>query len=190
MHILTGMIITALLRRRKKSGAAASDLPRFKTGPIRVAHSLPGRVRFQVPSLVGNAEGKKLVAEKLTGLDGVQQVAISNISGSVVIRFDEHSIRPALLFAAIARLLGLEEEMDRPATPRLTREVSDLGASVNRAVYEQTGGLIDLWTGLLLVLGGLGIRKMMAEGVRSSPAGMTLLWWSLTSLVWRKPNAS
>jgi len=183
MHILTGMIIAALLRRRGKgrgqrSARAGSSVPAFRTGPIHVEHTLPGRARFRVPSLVGNEVGRERLESKLGGVSGIHRLDISALSGGVLIHLDPDALRADLLLAAIARLLGLEEELERAPVPTVARELQDYGQSVNRAVYEKTGGLVDLWTLGALAMAGLGVRKLIMEGRSSLPTGFTLLWWA------------
>ncbi len=52
----------------------------------------------------------------------------------------------------------------------------------NRAVYDQTNGLIDLRTALLISMAGLGIVKLWSQPHWALPAGFTLLWWSGSGL--------
>jgi hypothetical protein len=190
VHILTGMIITALLRKRSQGGVAGDDaLPRFRTGPIRVIHTLPGRVRFQVPSLGADPDGCARLASNLSRLEGVDAVTANPTSGSVLIRFDEERVKSHLLLAAISRLLGLDEQMQRTPTPLVARELNHMGSGLNRAFLEQTRGLIDLRTAAMIALGVVGVRKLLAEGGGSLPAGMTLVWWATNSLVGRHSDA-
>jgi hypothetical protein len=186
MHILTGMIITALLRKRSQGKSYGNKgLPRFRTGPIRVAHSLPGRVRFRVPSLQGDPGECERLQKALRRLDGVDSAAADPRSGTVLIRYAEGKVRAELLMAAIARLLGLEKQLDETPTPLVTRELRDIGASLNRAVLDGTRGLIDLRTAVFLLLGALGVQRLLAEKSAALPTGVTLLWWATNSLAGR-----
>jgi hypothetical protein len=184
MHILTGMIIAALLRRRDKSqtqamgSPAVSAGPPFRSGPLRIEHTLAGRTRLRAPSLVGDEVGRERLESKLGGVEGIHRLEINSITGSVLVHHDAHGIRADLIFAAIARVLGLEDELENVPTPVVARELRDFAQSVNRAVYEKTGGLLDLWTLSALALAGVGIRKVLAEGRLSLPTGFTLVWWA------------
>ena len=103
MHIITGMVVAALLGK----GKTPSLLPFLKTGPVRVDHSMPGRVRFRVPALGEGRSETALLREKLPTLDGVKGVEVSEETGSILVRFTEDRVKPELLFAAVVRLLGL-----------------------------------------------------------------------------------
>ena len=116
----------------------------------------------------------------------MEKVAVTPLTGSVLIRYKVGEVEPELLFAALVKLLDLEEEMDAPRRPALAAELRTMGESLNRAVYERTGGVVDLWTAMLIVLAGIGIRKMVRDPVRAFPAGFTLVWWGLSSI--RKPG--
>jgi hypothetical protein len=55
--------------------------------------------------------------------------------------------------------------------------------SVNRVVYDRTGGLLDLWSAALILLTAVGVQKLLVQGMRAFPAGLTLVWWGLASLL-------
>ena len=187
MHILTGMLLAALAGRKKGEGrTAVTHLPQIRLGPVQTVHALPGRIRFRIPSLVGDPTRKDILLERIPGISGVESVEASHISGSVVIRYRDEEIHPDLLFAAIIRLLGLEKELDKPPRPIFTREIQLLGQSLNRAVYEKSGGIIDLWSAFFLVLAAVGIQKMLAQKGMSFPTGFTLVWWALNGFYGRK----
>lgn len=180
MHILTGLLLATLLGRKKNGDKPTC--PRFSVGPVRTTHVLPGRIRFRVPSLVNNGTAGAASLDNLTKIDGIESVESNLVSGSVLVRFDSAKIKPDLLLAAIVRILGLEKEMDRPPDSLVARELRDAGKSVNQAVFQRTGGVIDLWTLFFLAVAIIGIRKTIAERGRSIPTGLTLLWWSLNAL--------
>ena len=181
MHILTGLILAGLLGKKKSS--RLSLMPMLRTGPVQTAHFLPGRVRFRVPSLAANGKGAALVQEKLPTIQGVQSVEASSATGSVVVVYREGKVRPELLFAAIVRLLGLEEELNRTPQPVVTRELKEILTSANRMVYDRTGGLIDLWSAALILLAAIGMQRLWVHGMRAFPAGLTLVWWGMASLL-------
>jgi len=181
MHLVLGAVMAALAR--KKGGQAEKDtgvpFPRFRTGPVRTLHVLDGRVRFGVPSIRERPDAAPVLREKLPRLEGVDSVEVSPITGSVLICFAPDKIQPGLLFAAVVRLLDLEEELKRTPTPALTREIRALGGSLNRVVYDKTGGVLDLHSAVLLALVGLGVRQMVTQGGLALPAGLTLMFWAM-----------
>jgi len=181
MHILTGFLLAGLMGKHKC--CRRTLMPMFRTGPVQTAHFMPGRVRLRVPSLAENGTGAALVQEKLPAIQGVQSVELNPATGSVLIVYREDEIRPELLFAAVVRLMNLDAELKRMPQPVVTRELRELLGSVNRMVYDRTGGLIDLWSAGLILLAAIGLQRLWAQGMRAFPAGLTLVWWGLASLL-------
>ena len=178
MHIVTGLVLAALLGKSSESDSLA-PLRTLTTGPIRVAHAIPGRVRFVVPSLRGASADRLAGIQRLESVDGIESIETSAISGSVVVRYRPAQIDPPLLLGAVARLLGLEAELERTPTPAVAQEFRLMAQSLNRAVFYKTHGLLDLWSVMALVLMAIGGKKIITEGWRALPAGFTLLWWGL-----------
>jgi hypothetical protein len=101
----------------------------------------------------------------------------------VLIVYRDGEVRPELLFAAVVRLMDLDAELKRTPPPIITRELREILGSVNRMVYDRTGGLVDLWSAGLILLAGIGIQRLFVQGMRAFPAGLTLVWWGLASLL-------
>ena len=181
MQFKTGLAIAALLGRSLQKDSLA-PLRALTTGPIRVAHAIPGRVRFVVPSLRGASAADIAAIERLRALDGFERVDVSAISGSLVVHYRPEQIDPPLLLGAVARLLGLDAELERTPTPAVTRELHLLAQSVDRAVFHKSHGLLDLRSLTALILMTLGGSKVIAEGWKALPTGVTLLWWGLHSM--------
>jgi hypothetical protein len=186
MHIITGLIIAGLSGKLKKN-KSLGGLPRFRTGPIRVVHSLPGRIRFEVPSLRGADDAGLAWVEDFQSLEGLKRIEVSTISGSVLIVYREAEVDPQLLFGALARMLRLDSELERSPSPALMRELRDVGKSLNRSVYDGTSGMLDLWSLLVIALAVMGAKKVLQSGWASFPTGFTLLWWALNSIS-RRPG--
>ena len=186
MHILTGFLLAGLLG--KKKFRRRTVMPMLRTGPVQTAHWMPGRVRLRVPSLADNSQGAAMVREKLPTIEGVQSVALNPATGSVLIAYREGVVRPELLFAAVVRLMNLDAELKRMPEPAVTRELRDILGSANRMVYDRTGGLVDLWSAGLIILAAIGIQRLLVQGIRAFPAGLTLVWWGLASLLGGRPS--
>jgi hypothetical protein len=185
VHLITGAIIAALLGNKSKEQAAGSPILNIR-GPINTMHLLPGRARFQIPLLKHNAIQSTQTREQLSKIQGVHSVAISEITGSVLIQFDQTTIKADLLAAALIRLLGLEKELEKTPEPTITRELRDMGESLNRAVYDKTGGLLDLWTAIPILLLAVAGKKIITDKALTAPAAATLLWWGYNSLFHEK----
>lgn len=120
--------------------------------------------------------------EQMSKVKGVSRVQISTITGSVLVQFEDKEIQPELLYTVLIRLLGLEKELERIPQSVVLKEIRLMGDSLNRSVLERTGGIIDLWTAVPIVVGLVGIRKIMAQRALAFPAGLTMLWWAYHSL--------
>ena len=179
MHIITGMLIAGLLGKGKK----ASLLPMLRHGPVRTDHAMPGRVRFSVPSLKEDSSTRSFVKEKLSTVEGVSLVEVSPVTGSVLIRYREGLVQPELLYAAVVRLAGLEKELQKTPRPKVVKELRSFLDSLNRVVYDRTGGLLNFTSALLILLAAVGIRKIASDGSKAMPAGFTLLWWGIHHLL-------
>ena len=194
MHILTGMLLAGLLGRKNKgpkhNQASALTSPLLRAPSVlSVTHALPGRTRFRVPVLVGKAEAAGKLQEALSGIEGVSLAEASPVSGSVLIEHDADRIAPDVLAAALIRLCGLEEQITGDMEASIGRELREFSRATNRAVYEKTGGLLDMKTALFLLLAGLGAQKLIQQRSLALPAGFTLLWWAGNGLLRGKPTS-
>ncbi len=181
MHILTGFLLAGLLGKNKFRRRTL--MPMLHTGPVQTAHWTPGRVRLRVPSLAENGAGAAMVRQKLPTIQGVQSVKLNPATGSVLVVYREDEVRPELLFAAVVRLMNLDAELKQMPQPLVTRELREILGGMNRMVYDRTGGLLDLWSATLILLTAIGIQKLFVQGTRAFPAGLTLVWWGLASLL-------
>jgi len=148
------------------------------SGPVETTSNLPGRTRFRTSAIVGREAARDLLVENLPKIRGVTSVEVNLISGSVLIHYQPEAITPEILFAAIIKLLDLESEFLSTPQPILAREFREVGASLNRTVYELTGGLVDFHTLLLISLAVFGIYMFRRDPVRAFPSGFTLMWWA------------
>jgi hypothetical protein len=143
-----------------------------------------------VPSLVADAPRQEQLSQRLAAVAGVVGVDTNPTTGSVLVRFDDRRLPPDFLIAAIARLLDVEDQLERGPTPLVARELRAVAASLNRAVLEQTRGIVDMRTLTMIALGAMGVRRLLNEGMGSLPAGATLLWWATNSLVGKHSDAT
>jgi hypothetical protein len=180
VHLITGAIIAALLGNKSSDKESRSPILSIR-GPINTTHLLPGRVRFHIPSLKNNDIQAAMLQEQLPKIKGITALQVTKQSGSVLVHFEEAKIRAELLAAALIRLLGLEKELEKTPQPSIPREIREMGNSLNRAVYEKTGGLMDLWTAIPLLLIVVAGRKIITDKTLTAPAAATLLWWGYNS---------
>jgi hypothetical protein len=180
MHLVIGFLASALMAARRRRGARSPLLE--LSYPIRTLHLLPGRVRFEVPKLRGVSDDAEKLAATLRRLDGVGEVRVTPSIGTVLVRFDPSVLQAELLVAAIVRLLGLEREMESAPPSAAARQIRGAARALDRAVFDSTGGVLDLRTALPLVLAGLGAYRVITRQGAILPTGLTLLWWSYTAM--------
>jgi hypothetical protein len=184
MHLITGMVLSLLASRRfggTNSQTPFTPLLRSK-GPVETVHLMKGRVRFRVPKLEGSKENGAFVEENLAKLPGVRSVETNHLNGSVLICFDEEDLSADLLFTALIKMLGLEKELEAAPRAVLVREAEEVGRTLNKSIYDTTGGMVDLRTAMLFFLLYLGVRKVLSERGNALPPGFTMLWWAGTLL--------
>ena len=186
MHIITGILLSMLMKGGNKD---KNPLLLQIKWPIRTLHLLPGRVRFQIPLMVGREDQLKAATTQVAKISGVKWVDYNIISGSVLIYFEEGVIQADLLFTALIRLLGLEDELQKAPASYLYTEIRSVIESLNQAVYSKTNGVIDLYTALPIMLAALGISQIIKNRSNIFPTGLTLLWWAYTSFT-KKNNKS
>ncbi|MGD1036031.1 MAG: HMA2 domain-containing protein [Roseiarcus sp.] len=174
MHLITAAALTALLGRKRNVGH--DGLPSF-IGVMETAHVLPGRLRLRAPVLIGQRGAADQLQKSLARLDGVRAVEVSSVSGSLLVHFAPDRVKPDMLLGAAIRLLGLEREVQRPPPSHIGEGIRQAGESLNHAIHEQTGGMLDLGTSLTLLLAAAGVRQLAA----GNQFGWPLLWWAYQS---------
>ena len=184
MHIITGLLLAKLLKARNSKIQEQNASPLFNMpGVITLVHALPGRCRFRLPVLIGQAEASNKLVQRLQEIDGVTSVSTSPAVGSILLAYDVDKLSPEVLAAAMVRLLGLERAFSGKVEASLGRELREWAKSLNVAVYQKTGGVLDLRTALMLGLVAIAIKKAIAQRSLALPASFTLLWWAGTGLL-------
>ena len=181
MHIITGLLVSALLGKSSSTNSKTGRKPVGFHGVLEVRHFIPGRIRYWAPKLSRRGEQGEELTRGLPKVKGVTSVTVSEVTGSILVRFDPGALSRDIITAALIHLLELDDEVNTRPVPTLSKELHGMADALNQAVYEKTGGLIDLWTTIPLALGGLGIYKMLQPGGLSFPTGFTLLWWAYMS---------
>jgi hypothetical protein len=183
MHIITGILLSMLM----KGGKESKKQPLLQTTwPIQTVHLLPGRVRFRIPLMVKKEEALKAATSQIAKINGVKWIESSKITGSVLINFDHSIIQADLLFAALIRLLELEDELQKAPASYLSTEIRTVFESLNHAVFSKTNGIIDLYTAIPILLAALGISQIFKNKTNIFPTGLTLIWWAYNSFISNK----
>lgn len=177
MHLITTAILISLasfsgmnfpLQRRK-------ILPSFK-GIIEHKHHIPGRYRFHIPSLMGNSAAIDILRDKLPVIPGVISADADIRSGSLIVSGSD-TMDPNLLLAAVIKLLGLEEEVEKTPVSGFSSAMTTYWHVLNRSVYEQSGGAITANDAVGIVLLGASLLKFWKTRKLGIPSAFTLLWW-------------
>lgn len=154
--------------------------------PIITNHLLPGRVRFSIPLLVGQKKRISDLSKEMKKINGLEKFQGNETTGSILILFEESKIQAELLFSVMIRLLGLEKELERTPKPGIENGITTLNQGLNQAIYAKSKGFLDLKTGLPVILGIIGVYRLIAVRPISLPSSITLLWWAYNSLTHTK----
>ena len=149
-------------------------LPDFY-GILEVQHYIKGRIRLKVNSLIQDDEKAKELVGKLASLNGIEDISVNTLIGSVLIKFSEKVVDPITLIGAVLSILGLEEEVFDKKNGKLFSGMREVIESIDFAIYNKTKGILDLKSTIALLFIINGIRKIRQNPIM--PNGVNLLWW-------------
>lgn len=149
-------------------------LPDFY-GILEVQHYIKGRMRLKVNSLIQDDEKAKELVGKLASLNGIEDISVNTLIGSVLIKFSEEVVDPITLIGAVLSILGLEEEVFDKKNGKLFSGMREVIESIDFAIYNKTKGILDLKSTIALLFIINGIRKIRQNPIM--PNGVNLLWW-------------
>ena len=149
-------------------------LPDFY-GILEVQHYIKGRIRLKVNSLIQDDEKAKELVGKLASLNGIEDISVNTLIGSVLIKFSEEVVDPITLLGAVLSILGLEEEVFDKKNGKLFSGMREVIESIDFAIYNKTKGILDLKSTIALLFIINGIRKIRQNPIM--PNGVNLLWW-------------
>ena len=154
----------------------------------RIASSTPGRLRLRMYHPKIYPELMHRIKTYLHNSPGIQQVNANNTTGSVIIRYDtathSHDSVLAMLhdIGVIMHDVMVGEEGDLPCTDHCSAgiEITNAIRDIDRRVFELTGGKMNLKFIVPLVIGALGLRQILREGLGISHIpGCVLLWYAV-----------
>lgn len=149
-------------------------LPDFY-GILEVQHYIKGRMRLKVNSLIEDEVKAKELVRRLAGLNGIEDVSINTLIGSVLVKFQEDVVDPITLIGAILNILELEEEVFSKKNGKIFSGMREIVESVDFAIYNKTKGILDLKSTIALLFIINGVRKIRQNPIM--PNGVNLLWW-------------
>ena len=179
MSLLSG-ILTGYMVIRAVSGQINNKQEISFNGLIEVKQNISGRLRIYCDKLRDNKLSDALNIQ-LSRIEGIKQVSVSTVTGSILVIYDAKKIQSDLLQAAIVKLLGVEGDSDNLSNSLIMQEVTLANQALNYAVLDKTSGIIDLKTALPIVFVGLAIKELIRTGNLGTPAPITLLYWAYNS---------
>lgn len=152
-----------------------------------LASALPGRRRYRAARIAPSIA--RLLEERLAALDFVRSAQVSDVSGSILIEFDEADslrvdalaawLKEHLFSAAPAEAAEMEcAGLDESHAGRITRSVRNSGRAFSAWINHHTAGWFDMSSLVSLLFALRGIRKVLMT--YSSPSGAQMLWWALS----------
>ena len=152
-----------------------STLPSFY-GILEIQHYIKGRIRIKVESLKNDNEKVEELRLNLLKLNGIDEVTINSLLGTVLIKFDEDIIEPVILIGVLLNFLGLEEEAFEKKNGKISFVLKDILEAMDMTLYNKTKGILDLKTSMALFFLIYGVKKIRQNPIM--PNGVNLLWWA------------
>jgi hypothetical protein len=148
------------------------------TSALTVAHALPGRLRLRVPA-PADAEG---LAAAIGALHGVVSCTWSPRTRGLLVRYDPQATDAATIATGVAEHAGIDAPDDplpvaAPTVPPIGAVVPVMFSEANRRVARATRGVLDLGSGIPLLLVGWAAFELM-RGRAAPLAWSSALWYA------------
>jgi hypothetical protein len=118
------------------------------------------------------------VKKELIRVPEINRVDVNPVSGSLVLEYNDEDINAYMICGILLKLLGLEDALNVQPKSLAQKELSLIGSSLNRQIYNSTAGIIDLTSALASTIFVLGLYKIIVQHDRNMPSGFSLLWWA------------
>ena len=145
----------------------------------RVAHASGGRLRLKIAEKRGDADYFERVKGALRPLKGLQGLAVSAVTGSVLLLGEELEIDAV---AELGRDLELFDLLDVPGAaaeaPDLLTALNIAGTALDEAIAKATHGRADLRQTVIAGLIGSGLTQIVRSGF-AAPAWHSSFWYAL-----------
>ena len=117
MHIITGLLVSALLGKSSSTNSKTGRKPVGFHGVLEVRHFIPGRIRYWAPKLSRRGEQGEELTRGLPKVKGVTSVTVSEVTGSILVRFDP---------GALSRDIITADEMLSNELPDIVQQAFDV----------------------------------------------------------------
>lgn len=184
------LLINAFNRKNRDKDLSGGNegnnlkLPSFKNA-LEVKSSIPGRVRFYAPVLVGNIEATNIFIDQISKISVIKSCRVNTLTGTIVMVYDHEQLDPQTLEGAVIKLLGIDKSIDEGRVSEVKKFSEKIFAAVNNGLYDFTNGLLDVKSLASLSLLAAAIFDLRRYGGGRTPGYATLCWWS-TSLFLQK----
>lgn len=138
-----------------------------------------GRIRIYSVLLKDIHRGNAL-SSSLSRIDGINKISINNVTGSLLLLFDEEKIDVNMLVPAISRLLDLDGNLKEEVT--LKKETRLMYNSLNYAVASRTNNTVDIESSLPIIFIALGLYQLYKTRDLGLPSAITMLYWAYTMI--------
>ena len=135
--LMAAGMLAGLAKPVKEARENNLGLPSF-AGALEVKSAIPGRIRFYMPKLKGDAEFAAALAGALSGINVINRSNINSTTGSLLVVYDETAVEPEVLMGAVMRLAGGRSQL------RTKIQVRDGNAQCRRSA-EQCGYGKNAW---------------------------------------------
>lgn len=152
-----------------------STLPSFY-GILEIQHYIKGRIRVKIESLKNDDKKADELKMNLLKLNGIKEVAINSLLGTILVKFDETIIEPVILIGVLLNFLGLEEEAFEKKNGRMSFVLKDILEAMDMTLYNKTKGTLDIKTTIALFFLIYGVKKIKQNPIM--PNGVNMLWWA------------
>lgn len=177
--ILIGLIFKKITDKKKgKSNSLLGSIPDV----IEIKHSIQGRIRFYIPSIVDNISAKENILAVLKNVSSIEEISIDIITGSIVIKYDPKEATPELIMGVIIKILELDKIIEEKRDPIVLKELKRIKEAFNYSFYKQTKGVLNFTTLVPLVLIYIGAKRIIVNKDTSVPNPYTLFYWAYKTL--------
>lgn len=143
-----------------------------------IKHHTPGRLRLQFSESDFAGGELREAIQALRRSPTLRKVQGNHLTHTLLLEADnEANLQSALQAVAKAEFIHLQTPKTEEEPVPLAELLSKFGGNCDRFIKENSGGRLDLRTGLIMGLSGLGISQMVSG--KFLPAGMTLLMYAM-----------
>ncbi len=102
---------------------------------IIYVHDIPGRLRVKIPAIKGNSKGKRKIDQVFQGLEGINEIMVNTVTGSVLVNYDRRILKSSRILDALKKHGYSQESRTVTADQYIDRHVSKAGRVVGKALF-------------------------------------------------------